>query len=258
MDDGTIIAPDGTKFSVILPSGTAEVYANYGAFPGFADLDPLTRRMMFELAKAGDMAIMGDCLIILTNPAQPRPSWASSQWLHLCQSMEELDRVLDDCVGPYESWRDSALGDVPSRPQAERTYVNLAGKIRIMDALGGERNWTPGSRPEASASFVYLAAQPQETASSQQKKLYKYVATAPDPEGSGMMIAEFWRLDTPAGQRFYAYGYGGEEDRWLAKIRAFASAEGRAIGWIEGFHTFVQNDGYSFPLSACTCTKAKD
>jgi len=264
MPDETIVAPDGDSFSVVLPSGTATVYANYGVFPGFADIDPLTRRMIFELAKAGDMYILGDSLTVRTNPAQPVPRWVrAEQAAPLCQSPEQLAIALEKWLGPYRGFRDSALPELAGQSQAQRTVINLQGKTWIADVLEEERTWAPGSRLEGPASFVYVEARPRETATKQQKKLYKHhrdacKARRRRSEDAGLLTAEFWRLTTPADQTFYAYGFGGDNETWQSMFRGFAAAEGRALGRIENFDTFVQDDGRNFPLSACTCKKVKE
>ena len=72
------------------------------------------------------------------------------------------------------------------------------------------------------------------------------------------MLAEFWRLETPARQAFYAHEYNGDKKNWFAVVQDFGAAENRAVGRIVNFDTFVQEDGRKFSLSACKCIKPKE
>lgn len=242
IDDGLRLSEDRRSFAVVLPDGTGDIYANYAVFP-LNDLHSFSVRMVFEIAKAGDMAVVGEGLTILTNPDQPHPSQVSDgSTVHVCQSPEELRFLLDRWLNGYREFRDAALTGIPQ---------------------SGERTWVPGSRPEAPMSFIYVEARVRETARKHQTTMYKHYQNAckagsPNLPSQGSMIAEFWRLETPAGRVFFVYGYGGDKDRWEAVIRAFAAAEGRLVGRIENFDTFVQDDGQKFPLANCRATKVKE
>jgi hypothetical protein len=264
VDDETIFAPDGQSFSVVLPSGTGTIYANHGVFFNFAEVDPLTRRMILEIAKAGDMYILADGLTVRTNSAQPpRPTWVRDEdEVYLCRSPEELETALENWLKPYRGFRDSVLPSTANQSQAERTLINLEGRTSVVDALGDERTCAPGLGSEAPGRFVYIEARLEETATEHQKKLYKYIrdhykSGRHSSASAGLLTAEFWRLTAPSGPSFYAYGYSGDNRVWLETIQAFAARDGRAVGSIENGDTFVQEDGCRFPLNECRIVKMK-
>jgi hypothetical protein len=224
------------------------IHSTYAQFP-IQELDPLTLRMIFELAKVGDMVIItegGRNRAILTDTAQhsnlPRSWIGEEEAVPVCFSPEQLEYLLQDWYHKQTGYAKRAFAEVQS---------------------GGEAYWVPGTRPEPPADFAYVEAKRDETATKQQKRLYKYYrdvyrAGGPSRPEEGIMMAEFWRLETPQGQPFYAYRYGGDNKNWLATIRNFAGSEGRSVGRIENFDTFVQDDGRRFPLDACVCTKVKE
>jgi hypothetical protein len=218
------------------------MHSAFGKFP-VDDLDSLTIRLMFEIARTGDMVIItegGRYPAILTDPAQlgrlPK-EWHRGDRIRVCSSPEQLVHLLSDWYALQAGFRERAISDW-------RQSV-------------GEPTSIPGSRPESPASYVYLEARLDETATKQQKRLYRHKVSGRCPK-SGIMMSQFWRLETPGGQAFYAYSYGGDKENWLGTIRDFAASEGRTVGRIENSDTFVQDDGRRFPLAACTCTKVKE
>jgi hypothetical protein len=128
-------------------------------------------------------------------------------------------------------------------PRSERNYsANL---------------WIPGAFP-GRARAIYIEATAKETPAQHQRKVYKHRPVgegAPPPPKCGLIGADFWQLMTPAGQRFYAYSYGG--DGWLARLRHFAQSSDRALGFVVNFETFVLDDSKSFPLSECQAQKVE-
>lgn len=126
--------------------------------------------------------------------------------------------------------------------------------------------WIPGM-PNGPRQAIYIEAMPKETtAAKHQTRVYQFVRKLAKEKAkqcsgssrpSGIFISEFWRLETPEGKAFYAYGYGGStKEYWAAIIQEFARADGRLIGWISDSNTFVQKGGCSFPLADCKASKA--
>ena len=241
-------ASDGDSFDIELPGGTATMHPAWGQF-AIEELDPLTLEVMFQIARAGDMVIVADGeRAILTDPAQrqhlPAKGWLEEDRISTCFSAEEVGRLLSKWYASQAVFKKQAIAEWRQQP-SEQTSI-------------------PGTSSASPASFAYVEARPKETAGKHQKKVYKrnknvleHDAAGLNPK-SGILMSEFWRLETPAGQVFFAYGFGGDKEAWLALLRDFATAEGRAIGWIENFDTFVQDDGRRFPLAACVCTKASE
>ena len=201
------------------------------AITNFPDLRPALAELLFRLAVAGDFSVLVPGVVLLTNEAQrarmPK-SWVRMKVVS-CGSPAELKRHLD------ELWMNI--------PRPERKYPANIG--------------IPGAFP-GRARVVYIEATAKETPVQQQRKVYKHRPEgggAPPPPKSGMVGADFWQLTTPAGQRFYAYSYGGEG--WLPRLRHFAQSSDRALGFVVNFETFVQEDGQRFPLSACQAQKVQ-
>ena len=197
----------------------------------FPDLRLSLAELLFRLAKAGDFSVLVPGVVLLTDEAQrarmPK-SWSTMKIVS-CRSPEELKQQLD------KLWM--------SVPQTDRKYpANL---------------WIPGAFP-GRARAVYIEATGKETPVQHQRKVYKHRPEgegAPPPPKGGLLGADFWQLTTPAGQRFYAYSYGG--DGWLARLRHFAQSTDRALATIVNFETFVQDDNQTFPLSACEVQKVE-
>ncbi len=210
--------------SLRLPDHSVDIWPGVAIF-NIPDLRPAIAELMFRLARAGDFSVVVPGVVWLTDEGQrarlPK-SWSKMQILS-CPSPEKLRQQLD------KLWM--------SIPQPDRHYsANL---------------WIPGAFP-GRARPVYIEATAKETPVQHQRKVYKHRPEgdgAPPPPKYGMVGADFWQLTTPAGQRFYAYSYGGEG--WLARLRHFAQSSNRALGSVVNFETFVQDDNKTFPLSAC-------
>jgi hypothetical protein len=201
------------------------------AITNFPDLRPALAELLFHLARAGDFCVLVPSIVLLTDEGQRArlpESWNTMTILP-CGSPEELKRLLD------KLWMNI--------PQNDRKYpANL---------------WIPGAFP-GRARAVYIEATAKETPVQHQRKVYKHRPEgegAPPPPKSGMVGADFWQLTTPAGQRFFAYSFGG--DGWLARLRHFAQTSNRAFGMVVNFETFVQDDNRKFPLSACQVQKVE-
>lgn len=260
--DEATVANDGQSLRINLPDGTASIETNCALFQLYplGDIDRVSVRMIFEIARAANMVILGDGLTVITNPAQPLPSWLSdAKPVRLCSSNEELGQLLNEWRKEFgqtpESQRSSDLIRVPA--------LNSRGSRVFLEVQElGEHAPDLGSIPESPASFVYVEATHTETATKQMDSIHKHYratcqATVHRPS-DGMLVAELRRLETPKGQVFYAYRYGGDKENWLNLILDFAAASRRAVGRIQNFDTFVLDDGCGFPLSACRCTKVNE
>lgn len=192
-------------------------------------LDDSAAEFMFEIAKTADMSLILPGGVVLTDPSQGMRvpvTWRETKTIVACHSAMEL-----------------------------KYYVRLLQ----LDLPSEDRGYgfdnhepSPGTCPRR-AIAVYVEAKPNEAAGTHQKKVYRH--KLPRPE-SGMLLAEFWQLDTPAGHRFYAYSYGGAG--WLDFLRDFATVEQRMLGTIVNFETFVQDDGQAFSLGACRICKIRN
>lgn len=192
-------------------------------------LDDSAAEFMFELAKTADMSLILPAGVVLTNSRQAARvpvTWRETKTIVACHSAMEL-----------------------------KYYVRLLQ----LDLPSEDRGYgfdnhepVPGTCPRR-AIAVYVEAKPNEAAGAHQKQVYRH--KLPRPE-SGMLLAEFWQLDTPAGHRFYAYSYGGAG--WLDFLRDFATVEQRMLGTIVNFETFVQDDGQAFSLGACRICKIRN
>jgi len=241
-------APDGDSFDIDLPGGTATIHPAWGQFP-IEELDPLTLKVMFEIARAGDMVIVADGeRAILTDPVQrdhlPAEGWLGGDQISTCFSAEEVGRLLSGWYARQAAFKEQAIAEWRQQP--------------------GKQTSIPGTSRASPASFVYVEARPKETAGKHQKKVYNHNKNVLERNGaglnpkSGLLMSEFWRLETPAGLVFFAYGFGGDKEAWLALLRDFAAAEDRAFGCIENSDTFVQDDGRRFPLATCKCMEVKE
>ena len=190
--------------SLRFPYYSSDVWPARAEFD-FDDLTPAIARLMFEVSRAGDMSIILPRVVIVTDRGQRErvpESWKQTMKIITCESAEELSPLL-------MTWQIDI-------PLAERDY-----------GCGEKREHVPGTYPQR-ARCVYIEAKPNETALEQQKKVYKHKSQSPDgPQrpDSGLLLARFWQLETPAGQRFFAYQYAPEG--WLALLREFRPARGR-------------------------------
>ncbi len=198
------------------------------------ELNDSVAALMFEIACTGDMSLILPGGVVLTDPGQRArvpQTWKETKRIVSCHSATEL-----------KYWLRNLQIDLP---REDCGYgFNMEEPV-------------PGTCP-AKPRTVYIEAKPKETAVKHQKKVYKHKPQSPDgpcrPE-HGLLMAEFWQLDTPAGQRFYAYGYSDEG--WLDYLRDFASSDQRMLGSIVNFETFVQDDGQRFAMSACKVCKVE-
>lgn len=188
-------------------------------------------RLVFEIARVGDMSFILPGSLVLTDPSQDErlpQSWKQIKKVFSCRTPEELKSLLID-----------QQIDIPQE-----------------DRDGGiDAQSVPGTFPKRNRT-IYVEVKPEETAEEHQKKTYSHKSQGPDGRlrpASGMMMAEFWQLETPTGRRFLAYAFGAEG--WLEHIRDFAALEERMCGEIVNFETLVQGDGQRFPLSDCKAFK---
>jgi hypothetical protein len=198
------------------------------------ELNDSVAALMFEIARTGDMSLILPGGIVLTDPGQATrvpDTWQETKNIVSCDSATEL-----------KYW-------------ARNLQIDIAPEDR---GYGFDNvQPVPGTCPRR-ARPVYIEAKPKESAGQHQRKVYRHKRRRPDAPGRperGLLLAEFWQLDTPAGQRFFAYSYGGVG--WMDYLRDFAGSEERMMGSIVNFETFVQDDGQRFPLSACKVAKVK-
>lgn len=222
-------ADEWPPLSLRLTDHSADIWPGLVEF-NFNNPSPPSAELMFRLGRAGDFSVILPDAVLLTDEGQrarmPK-SWDTMKVV-LCRSPDDLQHALHAlCL---------------SIPRPDRKYLANAS--------------VPGARP-GRARVVYIEATAKETPVQHQGKVFKrrpQEEGAPPPPKSGMVGADFWQLTTPAGQRFYAYSYGGD---WLPLLRHFARSSQRAIGFVVNFETFVQDDNRKFPLSACDVQKVQ-
>lgn len=253
-ENAVFLSPDGEMIQIDLPDGTAEIYKDHATFPIEREFDTFTAELIFGIAQAGDLVTLtegGDYHAILVNSAQysllPK-EWQRIEMAPVCYATEHFRQYL-------EGWRKS-----------QRQYIDQAtGKMARVEATHSgsfASSGIPGTRP-APGKAIYVEALAKETdAIKHQKKVYKFhsdvVKRHParfSRELPGIMKSEFWRLETPFGQVFYVYGYGGQIEAWEFMFNELSKTEGRILGRIENFDTFIQSDGKKIPLGECLCAR---
>jgi hypothetical protein len=250
-DDADVQIADGQILTINLDGGAVEMHATHGSIPRAA-LDKTGIQLAFELAKEGDMVIViegGKYRAILTDPRQ----WDAlpADWIEdqaqapVCHSAAELKTLLGDWFGVHRRYADQMRRELD-----KRAAQTSPGPI-------------PGTRRDAQNEFIYIQASPESTALQHLKLVEKwYRAAVKAGSGAlpkcGLMGGSTWQLKLPTGEVFYALSVSGDKDAWLLTLRECASSAGRAVGRIVNGDKFVLDDGLSFPLSACTCTKVKE
>jgi hypothetical protein len=251
-------SPNGETIDIELPGGTAEIHTDHAKFP-IDNLDTLTLRLIFEIALAGNFMIItegGKYAAILLKaeqraqvPADWHPSKATTP---ICHSPDELGILL-------QSWL-AAQKDYMTRSFGERSTSELTSSADELIRIENRSNISvPGTEPRASGQTVYIEVLGTESPVKHQKRIYGFNDACENPSVSqpqeGILMSQFWRLITPAGKSFFAYRFGGDIDGWRQSIQRLGVAQGRTIGRIENFDTFVQVDGNKYPISACDCAK---
>lgn len=243
-------AADGETITIDLDGGAAELHATHGSFP-MAALDKAGMRLAFELAREGDMVIVlegGKYRAILTDPRQwdaLPPDWIEDRArAPVCRSAAELEVLLGDWFGVHRRYADRM-----------RQHLN--------ERAGPPAGSVPGTQPHQRREYIYVQAKPLETAIKHLRSASKYYLTAyhAGEQGvpkSGAIGGTSWRLETPTGDAFYAIWVSGDKAAWQEMVRNYARSTHRAVGRIVNGDEFVLDDGRSFPLSACTCTKVKE
>lgn len=114
-DDAIKVLAD--RIMVDLPGGTAAIHPHHAIFP-IVELDPLTLRVVFDVAKAGDMAIVtegGDYCAIVATPAQrkrlPSKEWRTAAAAPLCRSPKTLGRFLDSWFHAHSEFKKRVVAD---------------------------------------------------------------------------------------------------------------------------------------------------
>ena len=240
--DDTTMADDGQSFTVIVPGGTARIFGSCAVFP-LVSLDTLWLRMVYAVAKAGDMIVVEDGLAILTDPAQPRPAWVSaSKLVPVCSSPDELGTLL-------EPWY-----------KRQRHYADEMRRELNPKTLVGPSEPIPGSREDSKSAAIYVQLRGSETVLDlldSSGRFYRAATRdhAPNVPKSGGDRGTSWLLRTPAGEEFVALIVDGDKEGWLKLIKDFASSQSRLFGRIVNGDMFLTNDGRSFAIDACTCER---
>jgi hypothetical protein len=245
------ITREENGFIIGLPDGFANVRLGDGSFPA-GGMDKTTFRLVFEVAKAGDMVIVaegGKYPVILTDPGQsdalPYGWIKSSTKAPVCHSADELATLLKDWIDINRRY------SIQMRREFEkRTVKHAVSPI-------------PGKLRDSQRESIYIQAWPGETALTHLRAASKSYRSMLRTGGhnfvkTGMLGGTAWRLEIPTGAIFYALQVSGDKEAWLAILREYASLDGRMAGQIVDSEWFVLDDGQSFSLSDCKCIKVKE
>lgn len=235
--DDTTMADDGQSFTVMVPGGTASVYESCAVFP-LARLDPFWFRMVYAVARAGDMMVVGDGLEILTNSTQVRPAWVSSgEVVPSCSSPDELRVLLEPWFMRQVHYADEMRRELSQKaeggspgPPPDAVYIQLRGNETVLDLL------------DASGRFYRAAIRDR-------------VTNVPK---HGACRGTTWLLCTPAGEVFNALIVKGDKKEWFQLLGNFASSQSRLLGQILNGETFLVSDGRRFALDECTHKRSQE
>lgn len=226
-----VLDESSPPISLRLLNAGADVWASQAEIR-FLDLTESLTRLIWELARAGDMSVVGESVVILVDDSQrlriPN-SWQHAKQILHCEFENEMQHLLSNICRVSAPREDVAPVTLPEEP-------------------------APGTFPSPRRSHLYIEAKPGEDATRHQTLVYSFVPSRrdePRPVSNGLLMSEFWQLETPLEQRFVAYSFGGNRSEWFAHLREFASFEDRAIGEIVNFENFVQNNGQAFRVSEC-------
>jgi hypothetical protein len=243
LQDDTTMADDRKSFTVLVPGGTARIHDSFAIFP-LTKLDPLWLRIVYSVAKAGDMVVAGDSLAILTDSAQPRPTWVSASALvPVCSSPDELRTALEPWLNEQRGYADAMR-----RELSLENPTNSAGQI-------------PGSSETPNLSVIYVELGSGEAIMAFLDSFGRFSRVfrrdnAENKPKSGGHSGTAWLLRTPSSELFTALNVKGDTDWWLNLVRSFASSQSRLLGRISA-GMFVINDGRRFAIDECTCERSK-
>ena len=238
--DDTTMADDGQSFTVMVPGGTATIYDSCAVFP-LVRLDPFWLRMVYAVARTGDMIVVGDGLAILTDPAQPRPAWVSAdKVVPVCASPDELRIILTPWYKGI-----SRYADEMRRELSQKFPVRASKPI-------------PGLHEDSQSAVIYVQLRGNETALDlldASGRFYRAAIRdrAPSVPTRGGRRGTAWCLHTPTGEVFSASIVTGDTKHWVKLLEDFAASQSRLFGRVVNGDTFVVSDGQSFALDTCTC-----
>ena len=218
--DDTTVADDGKSFTVMVPGGTASVYESCAVFP-LVKLDSLWLRMVFAIARTGDMIVVGDGLEILTDPAQPRPAWVpDDKVMPVCSSPDELRLLID----PWHQ-RISRYADEMRRELSEAGLAKPSERI-------------PGLIEDSQSATIYVQLRSDESTLDlwdASGRFYRVTRRdhSPGVPTLGGKRGSNWLICTPTGEVFNPIIVKGDKEGWLTLLGNFASSQSRLTGRIE-------------------------
>jgi hypothetical protein len=243
LQDDTTMADDGKSFTVLVPGGTARIHDSFAIFP-LAKLDPFWLRIVYSVAKTGDMVVAGDALAILTDSAQPRPTWVSALALvPVCSSPDELRTALEPWLNEQRGYADAMR-----RELSRENLMNSADEI-------------PGSSETSNQSVIYVELRGSETIMALLDsfgrfcRIFRRDNANNGPKSCGHKGTD-WLLRTPANEVFTALILKDDTDWLLNLVESFASSKSRLLGRISS-SMFVINDGLQHALAKDRKTEKK-
>ena len=244
-----------SRFKVRVRGSGGTVDAD-GAMFDLDDPDMAVMSVIYEVAKAGDMAMVdsgGPTYAVLFDGG--RPNTLPAEWRKpkpaVCKSALQLARM----VGA------STKAEKPAKKLHPKYQWSAEHASRSRGRLPGI-----GANPKEPVLFVQVTADEDADVPLMMRRfdrttvLPRRKANRPVPVGGGVW-PEDWQLRLPGGEVFVPWQITGYESRvnedhlvpwnietWLRIARAFARRTKRRTGTITGGKTFVLDDGRRFPL----------
>jgi hypothetical protein len=241
----SIVSAGDDGFGVELEAGSGSVHPSNAVFQ-FDKLGKRDLRLIYDIATAGDMVVIvegGKYPAILTDPRQRQnlpPDWAGDEELTpVAKSATHLGQLIRGALDAHEAYQ-SRVARIYDQPAREPL------------------NPTPWRSIDPEERVVYVQVRPRERSITQLNRSHKYYRNEFRPRDVGLpkssTVGGFGSIiQLPSGERFYGFTTSGDHEGWMNSLRAFAGAEGRLIGTIEGDgERFACEDGRIFALSECT------
>jgi hypothetical protein len=242
------LSSDQTEFRVELKSGTLTISEDHGSFSWENTTVDIPFSLLFETAKAGDMAMVlegGEYAVILTTDSQraalPKGWISDESEVSICRSSPELAKLLD-------SWM-----------QIQRRYTRDLRANRASQVSPSLSGWDPtGTR-----RFIYVQARERETALKQLREAASYYRKSlrngtVTASKNGTLGGTGLKLKTPAGEVFFALRITGDIENWTAVLNSFASLGGRLTGVLRSPETLSLSDGRILSLAECVVTSGQE
>ena len=244
-DDRYDIRQRGKLARVQLASGIGTIRADHAAF-NLHDLDENgDLRVIHAIARAGDMVVITeDGCPILTDPRQRArlpEDWVGAQdRVPVAKVWKGLARLLRKATGPATAYREKVVASYESQVEAGPPPTGGAG-----------------------TTAVYVQPREGEKEMQQLRRLFKftdtYVAERGGRQIAGTIGGLSWSLRTPTGELFIGCVVTGDVSDWMEFFKAYANAEHRCFGMIEGKRTkFVIDDGRTFGIGECELRRLND